>query len=280
MSSGGTDNNDDLPDFNAFGTDTTIDIVTWNVLFANGPAFSDYKRSNVASIIDNIDADIIALQEFPSSQEMANLLELLPDYNGIVNPDTDGFNQNTAYIYRSETVALEDFRAIYTTDSYAFPRSPFVAEFQVSKGGPLVELTLINIHLKASSGSENEARRKLANDALEDYVSDIRSNDATEKVIVLGDFNDEIDDSTVYSAWYDFPEYYQFSTAPIFAVDGQESFYSWPSFIDHILINQALFSQNGNYIANSTETIRLHMMLTGFDAISDHNPVAAKFKFE
>lgn len=272
--------------FPAYGVDSLVEIVNWNVLFSQSSFFSTEKEDMLAQIIMSMDVDIIAVQEFPSEAEMTRLMAKTDGYSGIVNPDADGFNQNTGYIYKSPTVTLVDSKPIYTVPIYteerqtAFPRSPFTADFLIQNSYGKFDVHLVTVHLKAMSGSSNDTRRKLANEKLEEYVKDYENNHADKDVIVLGDFNDTLNDSVVFGSWYAYPNDYLFATAQISTDPGQASYPSRSSFIDHQVMTSSLYANNGLYKTGGTKTLLLNKYVSNYSAISDHRPVMSRFRFE
>lgn len=266
--------------FPAYGVDSLVEIVNWNVLFSQSSFFSTQKEDMLAQIIMSMDVDIIAVQEFPSDAEMTRLIAKTNGYAGIINPDTDGFNQNTGYIYKTSTVTLLRSAPIYTSDGSAFPRSPFTADFVIQNSYGKFDVHLVTVHLKASSGATNDARRRDANEKLEAYVRDYENTHTDKDVIVLGDFNDTLNDSVVFGSWYSYPNDYLFATIQISTDPAQASYPSYPSFIDHQVMTSSLYANNGLYKTGGTETLLLNKYISNYSAISDHRPVMSRFRFE
>ena len=101
-----------------------------------------------------------------------------------------------------------------------------------------------------------------------------------QNVIVLGDFNDDIAESTnnVFSNFLNDTENYYFADTHI--AEGPSSnwsFPNWPSHLDHILITNEIFGVE----PSSVTTLRLDDSILGgwsnYDNyISDHRPVGIK----
>ena len=117
---------------------------------------------------------------------------------------------------------------------------------------------------------------------LKEYIDD---NLPSNKVIVLGDLNDDIAESppnNVFQEVLDDSTHYQFADLEIAQGNSSDwSFPNWPSHLDHILITDELF--NG-LINTEVQTVKIDDYLDGgwneYDQnISDHRPVAIKFSF-
>ncbi|MCF7919792.1 MAG: endonuclease/exonuclease/phosphatase family protein [Candidatus Cloacimonetes bacterium] len=263
-----------LADLN-FGSTETLEVMTWNLEnFAKaGSVTVDYLNT----IIQNLDVDIICLQEIESATYFQSLLSALPQY--------EGFRANSAYLdidlailYKNspdfELIAIEE---LFTGNSWAFPRSPLQITFTWHNQ----TFYIINNHLKALSGSENEERRKAACDLLADYVS---ISLPYENVIIVGDLNDLLTDppsSNVFQSFLDQPQNFYFTDYYI-AIGPSEN-WSWgngTSHLDHIIITNDLFDE---FSAAHTEitTLRIDDYLPNgwsqFEScLSDHLPVALR----
>ncbi|MBN1327711.1 MAG: endonuclease/exonuclease/phosphatase family protein [Candidatus Cloacimonetes bacterium] len=268
------------PTFNdlTFGTISSFEIMTWNL--EHFPKNNEITLAYVTDIIKALDVDLIALQEIESSYYFNQLNEDLDDWDGYRATGAYA-NINLAYLYKSGSISVNDIYEIYTGDSYAFPRSPLVIEFNFS--GEL--LIAINNHYKAQeSGSEDEDRRLQASIKLHQYIENYHPDD---QVIVLGDLNDEINEpenSNVFWIFIDDQENYLFTDMDIAnGPPSNWSYPSWPSHLDHILISNELFAEF-NSPNSVVQTILLDSYLDdGWDEydenVSDHRPVALKLYF-
>ncbi len=265
----------------SFGTDTTFELMTWNIEWF--PKDGSVTVNNVKQIIEALQVDIIAVQEIDNKTVFDQMVEDLPGWNGFFIDDEWS---SLAYIYRADVIEVLEIFEIYTTDWREFPRSPLVIEFLFMD----VKYVLINNHLKCcgdgimnlNDPDDEETRRYDASNMLEDYIS---SNYPWDRVIVLGDLNDIITDlpaNNVFQAFTDKPDDYMFADMGIAtgAISGW-SYPWWPSHIDHILITNEIFYDfwdEGTLI----ETIKLDDYYPGgmqeYDQkVSDHRPVAIRF---
>ena len=269
----------DLEDL-SFGDDASLDIATWNIEWfpKNDQTTVDY----VSDIISLMDLDILAIQEVDDTVMFSQMLDELPLYSGYYE---SSWFAGLAYIYKTESIEINDIYEIYTTSPYwsAFPRSPMVMDINFMGDNYF----LINNHLKCcgdgaldtSDASDEENRRFIAMNLLKQYIDD---NLPGQNVIVLGDLNDDIaEESTnnVFQNILEDSENYFFSDIEI--ANGSSSHWSfpnWPSHLDHILITNEIF--NG-LTRIQTQTIKIDSYMDGgwseYDYnVSDHRPVAIK----
>jgi len=174
------------------GTDSTFDIITWNIEnFPKQNSTVDY----LLELIPIFDADIIALQEIESATDFQNLINSLDNYDGIIT-NSASYNINLAFLY-SNNLEVEATYEIFTDNWWSFPRSPLVAHIIWNEK----DIYIINNHFKAMGGTENEDRRKSASEKLEDYVNEYLS---VENVIILGDLNDELNEDPSNNVFQNF----------------------------------------------------------------------------
>ncbi|MBT5419479.1 MAG: hypothetical protein HOK80_01205 [Candidatus Cloacimonetes bacterium] len=266
-----------------FSTESTLEVVTWNI--EHFPKDLATTVEYAADIMRGVNADIYALQEIESSSYFEDIIEILNN-NDPINiweghrASSASYSVNLAYIYKSNLIQVNSIYEIYTDDWYAFPRDPLVMEFAYSGN----DIVLINNHLKAGGGADNEARRLDACQKLDIYISD---NFPDNEVILLGDLNDDITESERLNVFWSFinePMEYSFSDMEI--AEGSSvywSYPSWPSHLDHILITNELFDE---FILEDSDvqTLCVDDILDGGwsefdDRVSDHRPVGLKLAF-
>ena len=218
-----------------FGTDSTFEIVTWNI--QNFPKEDMITADYVVQIIMAIDADVFALQEIESGSyfDFDYVVDELQEIDSLYNWDGYKANSNNfgnlAYIYKNDFVEVDSIYEIYQDDWYAFPRSPLVFEFTYEEQ----ELVIIDNHLKAGGEPEDEDRREEASQKLQAFID---SSFADVEVILVGDLNDDISEPQNTNVFWNFisqPESYLFADMEI--AEGSSSNWSyptWPSHLDHI----------------------------------------------
>ncbi len=266
----------------AFGTDTTFEVMTWNIEWfpKNGQITVDY----VIDIIEALDVDLLAIQEVDDVTEFEQMMENLISYDGYLE---SAWFAGLAYIYKPSIIQINDIYEIYTTSPYwsPFPRSPMVMDLNYENE----RIIVINNHFKCcgdeildlTNPDDEETRRYYASNLLKEYIDIHFPN---ENVIVLGDLNDILSDSpqnNVFQLILDDVENYLFADYEIAMGDNSEwSYPTWPSHLDHILITNELLDdfENGSSVIS---TIKIDEYLTGSwweyeENISDHRPVALK----
>ncbi|MBF37485.1 MAG: hypothetical protein CL838_10050 [Crocinitomicaceae bacterium] len=267
----------------SFGDENSLDIATWNIEWfpKNNQITVDY----VIEIINSLELDILGIQELDDTTMFNEMLDSLPSYSGYYE---SSWFAGLAYIYKIDLVEINDIFEIYTTSPFwnAFPRSPMVMDLNFAGENYFI----INNHFKCCGDGildlndefDEENRRYTAMNLLKIYIDENLSN---EKVIVLGDLNDDISEpyqNNVFQDVLDDSGNYQF--VDLFIAQGNSSdwsFPNWPSHLDHILITNELFSGLDSIEVN---TIKIDDYLNGgwpeYDQnISDHRPVAMKIHF-
>ena len=267
-------------DYPVLGDDNSLDFATWNLEWF--PKNNQTTLNYVSEIIEQLDLDIIAIQELTDTDMFDDMLDDLPDYTGYYE---SLWFAGLAYIYKTDVIEVNDIYEIYTTSPYwsAFPRSPMVMDIDFMGQNYL----FINNHFKCcgdgnlnlNNDSDEEMRRLNASNLLKEYIDNNLSN---KNVIVLGDLNDDIAESSannVFQTILDDTDNYRFVDMDI--ASGSSSHWSyptWPSHLDHILITNELFDELDN---SDVQTIKLDQYLNGgwneYDNnISDHRPVFMK----
>jgi len=267
-----------------FGTDTTLEVVTWNI--ENFPKNGQTTLNYVKQIIENTDVDIYAFQEIEDTVLFKQMLSTLPQYQYYFK---SSWYAGLAYIYKPDVIQINNIYEIFTTSPYwsPFPRSPMVLDINYSNKNFIV----INNHLKCcgdgilnlSDSKDEETRRYVASNLLKDYIDTYFSG---KRVFVVGDLNDEITDSKPNNVFINIINdslNYQFADMDIALGNSSGwSYPTWPSHLDHILITNEMFIdfQNG---ASEINVIKIDKFLSGgwyvYETnISDHRPVGIKIQ--
>lgn len=266
---------------NPVGNNDYFEIATWNL--ENFPKNNGITINTVKQLILDMKVDLFAVQEIGDVSAFNSLMDSLPGWKSILSGDvySNGSYQKTGIIFNSAYISVSSSKNIFLNDTYAFPRPPLTAHIQIKDFESVkYDFNIIVLHLKANTSSDNttnEERRKEAVDKLQQYISDEISSGADPDFIVLGDWNDQIDDSIHTEALGSFlrqTQDYLFLTQGL----NQESYISssFHSLIDHILITQDSFLEYG---IGETAVRYLDNEFTNYPSIvSDHRPVVAKFK--
>lgn len=264
-----------------FGTDYSLDLVSWNIEWF--PKLSSTTVRDVAEIIKDLDADIYALQEIADTNAFRDLINSLGDYDGVYSGDvySSGEYQKTAILYKKNLITLSGVTALFTNDSYSFPRPPLQAYVTAHSNQKTFDFTLIVVHLKASGGAENEARRRSACQKLKNYLDGKIAAGGDKDYIVAGDWNDVLTDPSpenVFQVFLNDTVHYRFLTRKLASDPLNNATYiggTYRSIIDHILITSDVFPEYDN---GTTEVIKVDRFFNKYvSEVSDHRPVGALF---
>lgn len=273
------------------GGSTTLDIATWNIEWfgssSRGPTNESLQSANARDVIAGTDFDIWGLQEIVSQSAFNNLESSLSGYSGFTARESvvsggasyySSSEQKVALLYKSSVATLQSARIILTQNNYQFAgRPPLEATFDVNLNGHTEELVVIVLHMKAFSDTSSWARRRDASIALKGYLD---STHPDSKVVVIGDFNDDLDTSITsgqdspYENFLLDPADYGFPTE-VLTNAGESSTTGYPDMIDHQLATNEL---DADYRTGSAQVYSVDAYISNYDnTTSDHYPVLARY---
>ena len=278
----------------AEGSDATFDVVGWNIEWFGdtragfGPADDALQQQNVRDVIAGVDADVWAVQEIVDLARWNALEASLPGYAGFLANESNVTNGSTFYtaaeqkvgiLYKTSVVEVTDARLILTERNSDFAgRPPLEVTMRVTVNGTTQDLVLIVLHMKAQADAGSWQLRLNAAVALKTYLD---ATYPTQRVLVAGDFNDDIDVSidpsrdTPYRAFVDDAARYRFTTAPLSATPGVSSTTGFPEVIDHHLATNELAEW---WVPGSAKVLRPDAHVTGYATnTSDHYPVLTRY---
>src|SRR6266545_847681 len=188
------------------GSATRLDIGSWNVEWfgstSNGPDDEALQLANVRDVISGTNLDIWGLEEVVSAAQFNTLKSQLPGYAGLIANDpgvTSGSSfytageQKVGILFKSSVASVQRARLILTQNDSDFAgRPPLEVLLNVTLNGATEDLVVIVIHMKAFADTASWQRRVNASAALKGFLD---STYPTQRVIVLGDFNDDVDTS-------------------------------------------------------------------------------------
>ena len=278
----------------AKGTAATLDFASWNIEWfgdtGNGPSNETLQLENARDVINGADMDIWGVAEIVSLSHWNSLESQLPGYTGFLANESNvidgaayysGFNnteQKVGILYKSAIATVLDARIILTGSDYDFGgRPPLQVTLRVNLNGTAEDIIVIVLHAKCCTDGTSWQRRANASSALKSYLD---ATYPTQKVFVIGDFNDDVDTSITsgraspYANFVNDPARYTFPTQAL-SLAGISSTISYPDTIDHHLVTneaQAL------YIANSVEVYRVDAYISNYgNTTSDHYPVLTRY---
>jgi endonuclease/exonuclease/phosphatase family metal-dependent hydrolase len=280
----------------ARGSSATLDIASWNIEWfgdsANGPTNESLQLQNARAVIAGADMDIWGVAEIVSLAQWNSLKAQLPGYAGFIAKEPNvingpafysgfgGTEQNVGILYKTSIATVTEARVILTANDFDFAgRPPLQVTLRVMINGAIENVVVIILHAKCCSDSGSWARRRNAANALKSYLD---TNFPTQKVWVIGDFNDDLDTSITpgsaspYANFVNDVARYRFPTKAL-SDAGVPSTTSLPDTIDHHLnSNEA----NATYIVGSVEVFRVDQFIPNYGATtSDHYPVLTRYTF-
>jgi PKD repeat protein len=279
----------------AQGSSASLDFATWNLNWfgdaANGPTNEALQQSNVRDVIAGADADIWALEEVVGKPAFDSLVARLPGYTGVLANDPSVVNgpqyysdfnnteQKVALVYKTSIATLRSARIILTANDYDFAgRPPMEVKLTVTLNGVSEDLVVIVLHMKAGADAASWQRRQNAGIALKNYLT---STYPTQKVIVLGDWNDDVDTSilagspTPYANFVADSANYRFPTK-VLSDSGLTSEVNYTgSVIDQHLVTNDLLT---DYIFGSSKIFRADQYIASYGTTTtDHYPVLTRY---
>jgi endonuclease/exonuclease/phosphatase family metal-dependent hydrolase len=283
------------------GTPSPLTIGNWNLEWfgdlENGPTDESRQLENVRQVLAREPGvDLWAFQEIVSEEHFRHLVESVPGSAGFAASDPSvvggpaSFSADelkVALMYRTDTVQVVDRRVILDSeeDQWAFVwRPPLRVDLRVGPGETKHELIVIVVHLKALATAADWERRKTASGLLKGYLD---RELPLQRVVVLGDFNDDVDQSIVYDtstrtyldtpfrALVDATDDYRFVTEYL-SSRGENSIVSYSQMIDHQLITRELEAW---YVPFSVRVLKPdEWQLLYTTQTSDHRPVLADYE--
>lgn len=275
----------------AQGTASTLDVVTWNLLYFGssgaGPTDEKLQMARIRDVIRGTDADLWSVQEVTSNETFAELLSHLPGYAGLLSNDSSvthgsdyytGGEQKVGIVYKSAIVSVTSAQLVLTELNTAFAgRPPLEVRIRLRQGGATRDAVVLSLHAKASSDTASYNKRLAAATGLKAYVDSALVDDL---VLIAGDWNDDVDESitegrdTPYRMFVDDGPDWVFPTGELSAA-GATSHLRFNDVIDHILgSNEAM----AHYEAGSALAYRVDEYITDYlETVSDHIPVLVRF---
>jgi len=297
---GGTDAGSD----GGFPSDAGVPftVAHWNIEWfgsdTNGPprstspggATDDIQFANARSIVLDAGVNLWGLIEIADSPDFQTFKSQLPGYDGFLSDDPRvhlgpnyyppnsqklGVLYDTRLTFQSATLILTAFANDFAG------RPPLRVDFLTSIHGSESPLTVIVLHMKAFADQASYDRRQRASAALKNYLDALPSS----RVLVVGDWNDDVDQSITFDAGIALPSPYEnfnqdfndytFVTRPL-SLAGESSTTGFPDLIDHTLITDDVVI---HYLRNSTQVLRPSWIPDYSGTTSDHYPVLSRYAF-
>lgn len=293
---------------------TTLEVVNWNIEWfgstANGPTNDPQQEQNVKTIFENLNADVYALTEIVSEERLAAVVNQMPGYAYVISnygshtntsanpPSALATAQKMAFIYKTDVLSNVSTTALLsqginsaadlTNPAYnywASGRFPYMLSADVTLNCVTKPVRFVLVHGKANTSPTLQSydRRKRGADTLH-YT--LQQNYANDNIIVLGDYNDDLDVTitaginppvTSYSIFTNDAANFTPVTLPL-SLAGKKSTVSYNDVIDHVTISNEL---NADYLPGSANILTdVTSLVSNFGSTtSDHYPVFSRFRF-
>ena len=243
-----------------------LPVWTWNI------KTFPLSGSTIDRVAETLEAaEIVGFQEVDSLTAFDELLTKLPGWVGIAGEY--GFGTQVALAFRTDRLTVVANEDLWTNDPDHFPRPVLAVTFEIAGRVGKSRFTLVDVHLKAQVDDDSQRRRREAIAILEPWIAARRA--AGERVIALGDWNDDIDDapaSNVFLPILNKPDAY---VTPTLAVDqaGGYSYIPFKRMIDHVVLtHEAAAMLQPVKVA----PVALEATINDYlHTVSDHRPVSA-----
>lgn len=275
------------------GTSETLDIASWNIEWfgdpAHGPGDEPLQQAQVYEVISGADMDLWGLTEISNARAFTAMTARLDGYSSVLASDAevsggaahysdfDDEEQKVGILYKHALLAVRDARIILGDYDYDFGGRPPLQVTLHAHGDHDQELTVIVVHAKCCTDTTSWTRRHNAALALKAYLDE---HLATEKVWVIGDFNDDIAHSITADRASPYRELslaiadYTFVSAEL-SSEKRPSTTRFSDTIDHHLVtNEAA----ATYVPGSAELYRVDAFLPAYaSTTSDHFPLLSRY---
>ncbi len=288
----------------------TLEVVNWNVEWFGsptlGPTNDGVQEQNVRTIMQNVNADVYALVEVVDEARLANVVSQMPgyayvicNYGSYVNPPNPTGNplstlQKEAFVYKTSVVSNVTTRPLinnqnFSSSSYfnwAGGRYPYLMTADVTLDGITKNIDFVLIHAKANTAPTVTSynRRKAAADELHDTLN---LYFGTRNIILLGDFNDDLDvtiadgvvpNTTSYSSFTGDPANF-FSPTLALSLANYASTVSYSDMIDHVYLSNEMQAYYMNGTSNVLNDVAANISSYG-TTTSDHYPIFTRYAFD
>ena len=278
------------------GTPTVLPVKVgnWNIEWfgdttpGNGPDDEALQLANVTAVLADAGPDVMAVAEIVGVDQFNALKAGLPGYDGLLSNDSTRVggatysygtvDQKLGLLFKTNAVQVLAANVVLSSCNYDFAgRPPLRVDLRVTRGTGSVDLTVMVLHMKAFADADAYSRRQGASTCLKEYLD---TELPTQNVLVMGDWNDDVDTSIYASQVSPFqnlvsdPSRYKFLTQPL-SEAGKSSTTSNSQFIDHQLMTNELVPY---HVAASTEALK--PLITNYKyTTSDHYPIFSRFDF-
>ncbi|NVJ01866.1 putative Ig domain-containing protein [Myxococcus sp. AM009] len=259
---------------------------------SEGGATDDLQIAHARDILRDSGANVWGLVEMVDAEDFATLKAQLPGFNGFLANDASFVPNGTSYYSNGEqkpgilydsSLTLQSAQLILTANDADFGgRPPLRVDFTTTVQGESTPLVVIVLHMKAFDNETAYGQRQRSSAALKAYLD---TSLPTERVLVIGDWNDDIDESITRDSTGDSlpspfapfvadTQRYTFITEPLSRL-GLRTTVGYPDVIDHTLASNELAD---DYLSGSVEVLRPDAWIPNYgNIVSDHYPVISRY---
>jgi hypothetical protein len=292
----------------------TLEVVNWNLEWFGstgfGPTNENQQEQNIGTILQSIGADIYGLVEVVDTARLGRVVRQMPGYTYVVSNYGSHTNitepgasplseaQKLAFVYKTSlfsnvstapllsrgiNTGIDTLNPSY--NNWASGRFPFMMTADVTLNGITKNIRFILLHAKANTSPTTTSynRRKSGADTLNKLLDSLYAND---NLLILGDFNDDLDQTitdgitpptTSYISFINDSLNYSFITLPL-SQAGKKSTVSYNDVIDHVIASNEM----GAYYIQGSATILndVSNLVTNYaSTTTDHYPVFTRYMF-
>jgi len=297
----------------------TFDVVAWNIEWfgdetnaptAGNPNSDAIQKDSVKTVIQKLNADVYAVEEVSDDVLFAQMVSELPGYAYVLSEavsypnDETGTQQKVGFIYNTATVsvvatkpllasihpyynggddaALAAYPVADKTRFYASGRLPFMMTADVTLDGITKQFNIVALHARANGSTDSQERYDMRKYDVEVLKDTLDAQYANSNLIVLGDFNDDVDETvadnvatsaSTFEKYVNDPLNYTILTSVLSDAD-YRSYVFRENMIDHIMVSNEVAPIYIN------ESVSVGYEFYDYDypsTTSDHFPVSARF---
>ncbi len=300
---------------NSIDATTTLDVVNWNIEWFGsttlGPSNDNLQEQNIKTVLQNVGADVYALEEVVSETRLANIVSQMPGYSYVLSnfgSYTNPFQSGAGTLADAQKLGMVYKTALFpgglTTQPllsagintaadvtnpaynwYASGRFPYMVTGTTTLNGVTKQIRFIIVHAKANTSPTLTSynRRKAGNDSL---LIHLNTNYPNDNIIMLGDFNDDLDSTITAGITPKLSSYKQFTDdvtnfySPTLALSlaGKKSTVSYNDVIDHVMLSNEM---KCSYMVGSAAILTdVASLIPNYGTtVTDHYPVYTRYLF-
>ena len=268
----------------------SVTVGNWNLDWFGdtqyGPADDALQQRNVTTVLKHYPASLWALEEVVDAGRLAVVAQDLGGFGELTAADAQvtGHSdyqgtQQTAILYDPTVISVRSAQVVLGADQYDFAgRPPFVVAVDVHTASGVFPLTVVVVHMKAYADQRSYDRRLAASKALKTWLDQTHASDP---VLVLGDWNDDLDTSdyagspSPYANFVSDTADYTFPTL-VFTEQSIGTYVGSSDPIDHQMVTNELAPD----VVGGSPTV-VHPPLSSYrSTTSDHYPVQVSYQLQ